>query len=135
MIRRVVFDSSSQHKVYFRLLYETFATRGSASRETRVTKDEKKVDSRIGKALKAISDPIGDEPAEGEIDGRFRRLKPEGGSLELEQKPEFARLVKFCEDAQWSATITDVGDELEQFLDAAEKVEDDVAPRRLKEVG
>lgn len=123
MIRRVQFNGSSQsHKVYFRLLFDAFASRGSAPRDSRVSKEDKKADSRILKALKAISDPIGEEPEDGAPDGRFRKLKPEGGTLELEQKPEFARLVKFCEEAQWSSAVTDAADELEQLLDAAEKV-------------
>lgn len=129
MMRRVTFDDSPQHKVYFRLLYEAFRSRGSAPDGKRVSKEEKRTDAKILRALKLVSEPIGEEPAAGELDGRTRKLLDVvGGALELEQ-PEFKRLQTYVEDTQWMAAMTDVAADLEDWLDTAEKVEPEKADK------
>lgn len=122
MIRRVVLDGSATHKLYFRLILEAFLTRGSAARDEKVTKEERRSDGKILRGLKAISDPVGDEPKDGEMDGRPRALAATGGVIEMEQ-PEFKRLQMFVERTQWQSGVSDVSTDLEDWLDTAEKAE------------
>lgn len=122
MIRRLTFTDSPAHKTYLRLIWIAFSSRGSASSDARVTKDDRRSDSRILRALKSIAEPVGDPPKDGELDGRPLQLRDGGGSIELEQ-PEFKRLQKYVEETQWAAAVTDVVADLEDWFEAdAEKV-------------
>lgn len=122
MIRVVQLQPISQHMAFFQLIFEAFYSRGSAPTEQRVSKEDRRSESRILRALKEISDPVGEEPKEGEIDRRLRTLKKEGGSLRLDQ-PDFSRLQRFVEQTQWQSGITDVVADLEDALETAEKSE------------
>ncbi len=124
MIRRLTFDGRPEHRVFFRMLYEAFRSRGSAKPDTRVSKEEKRTDARILKALKQVSDPTGEEPKEHELDTRLRVLHKDGGVVDLEQ-PEFKRLQTYCDETQWVSVLTDLSSDLEDWLDTAAKVEND----------
>ncbi len=117
-LRRLTFTDQT---LMFRLLYEGFISRGS-SRERRVSPDEKRSEARILRALKAISEPVGAEPAEGEPDLRQRRLLEAGGVLEVKQG-DFTRLQKYIEQMQSPAALADVAQDLEVFLESAEKID------------
>lgn len=120
MIRRVTFAPGQA--VYFRLTYEAFLSRGSSPTDKRVSKDDKRSEAKILRALKTVSDPVGEDPGEGKLDARLRVLKAGGGVLDLEH-PDFKRLQQYVEDAQWMSGLTDIAADLEDWLDTAEKVE------------
>ena len=117
--RRLQF--TSEHKVLFRLLLDAFITRGS-QRDRRVTPEDKRSEARILRALKSVSDPVGQEPAEGELDARERRLMDDGGTIEL-QGADFKRLQRYVEQAQTPCALADVADDLEQLLNHADKID------------
>lgn len=121
--RVITFTRSAQHKQFFRLIFEAFRSRGSAEPGQRVAKADRRMESRILRALKAIGTPIGEAPADGDPDLReWHLLETEGGTLTLEQ-PEFAKLQKFIEETKWQSLVSDVETDLEDWFDAAEKVE------------
>ncbi len=122
MKRRLTCDPTPLHRTYFRLLAEAFRSRGSAPADRRISKEEKRTDATILRAIKAISDPVGEAPAAGDLDLRPRALKPEGGVIELDQ-PAFKRLHTYCEENQWVSSLADVATDLDDWLDSAEKVE------------
>lgn len=122
MIRTLTFQGTPEHRIYFRLLYEAFRSRGSAAQDARVSKEDKRSDAKLLRALKSVSDPVGEAPPDGELDARLRALKPEGGILALEQ-PEFKRLQTYCDTTQWMSAVTDVAADLDDWLDSAEKVD------------
>lgn len=120
MTRKITFDGSADHRIYFRLLYDAFASRGTASRDKRFSSDDHRSDARILRAFKQLGEPIGEPPLEGELDARPRRLAA-AGTLELTQS-DFKRLQGYCESTQWIAVMTDVAMDMEDWLDTAEKV-------------
>lgn len=120
MTRQLKFDPAK--KLYFRMVYPAFITRGSAPQDKRVSEEEVRSDARILKALKTISDPIGDLGAEEELDGRPRSLKLEGGVLTLSQ-PDFTRLSTYLKSTQWMSASADVAVDLIDWFDTADKIE------------
>lgn len=123
MTQRVItFDGSPQHKLYFKLIFEAFRSRGSAPPDQRVPKAERRMENKILRQLKSISEPVGEAPKDGDPDMRALQLSGTGGVMELEQ-PEFARLQKFIEDTQWQSLVSDVETDLEDWFDTAEKVD------------
>lgn len=122
MIRRLEFDGSSAHQIHFRLLFDAFRSRGSAPPDRRVSRDEKRADDKILRGLKAISEPVGGCPGEGELDVRPRTLRAGGGVMALEQHV-YRQLQGYVEETQWMPQLSDVALELEDWLDTAEKAE------------
>ena len=124
MVRRFAFEDTATGRQQFRLVWDAFVNRGTPEQGQRQTKDDHRSEARVLRALKAISEPHPDAPAPAEDapDLRMRRLHAGGGTLTLEQ-PDYKRLCEYVERAQWTAGLTDVVADLEDALDAAEKVE------------
>src|SRR6266487_1488526 len=114
MLRRFVFDDSSLGRQQFRLVWDAFANRGNPEQGTRQTREDHRSESRIARALKAISEPHPDAPVPSEDapDLRMRRLLHGGGALILEQ-PDYKRLLDYVERAQWTSSLTDIVADLE----------------------
>jgi hypothetical protein len=128
MRRRFTFPDSREGRQYFRLVYEALVSRGSQRGDQRQSKDDHRSEARILKALKRISLPLDDlpKPSDGQPDLRLRQLAcPEDGNavIELEQ-PDWKRLCDYVEQTQWAAGLTDLVVDLEDALDAAEKIEE-----------
>ena len=120
MIRSVTFDGTNERdRTLFTLLREAFLSRGNPKPEERQTKEDYRAEAKIKKQLDALSDPTGDAPATVP-DTRPRVLKAETVDLRLEQ-PEFARLQRYVDSAQWTPHVVDLVMELADRLDAAEK--------------
>lgn len=129
MQRKVTFSDS--HKVFFKLIWDAFRSRGVVRPEDRrVSQADRREERRILQALKAISDPVGDPPKDDDPDVRPRVLKPGGGVLALDV-PEFTRLLKYVSESQWSSGVADLACDLEDWLESADKIE----PRAASSVG
>lgn len=122
MTRVLTFEGKGKHKIYFQMLCTALLTRGSAEPSTRVSTEERRLDGKVLRQIKAISDPIGAEPKIGEQDQRARELKETGGTLNLTQT-EWKHLEKYIEQTQWVAAVTDILLDFEEWFSAAEKVE------------
>lgn len=133
MKRRFAFDDTPAGRQAFRLVWDAVLNRGNPEQGQRQSKDDHRSEARIVRALKAISEPHPDAPLppEDAPDLRMRRLRAGGGTLTLEQ-PDYKRLCEYVERAQWTAGLTDVIADLEDALDAAEKVEDIEPPAPLR---
>ena len=129
MLRVLTFDGDGLAAGRFKLLYDGFVYGATVERQRQQEKGQSRIDRReetkIKRALQAISDPDGAAPEDLTglgIDRRPRLLKPEGGDLRLEQ-PEFARLQRYVSQTPWLIDLVEQITALEDWLDAAEKVD------------
>ena len=124
MLRKFEFTADEQGKIDFQLIYSAFLGRGSDAnnpKRQQQTKADHLIEAKIAKALKLVSEPVGERIENSVLDIRPRRLKDSGGSIELEQSA-FARLLKFIEDTQWSASVIDQAVDTMERFETADKV-------------
>lgn len=124
MTRRFEFTADHQGQTDFAVIYTAFLGRGSDSnnpKRQQQTKADHLIEAKISKALKAISEPIGEPIENATFDTRPRRLKDSGGIIELEQS-QFSRLLKFIEDTQWTPNVVEQAVDTMERFETADKV-------------
>ncbi len=132
MQRVLTFGHESTDKIRFRLLWDGF-TSGSQIERLRLqreqkqsTREDRKAEKRIKQAFLAISEPIDGDippPKEDDLSDRRPRQLNGGGELKLDQA-DFARLERYVEQTPWLIDVVEHASELEDWLEAAPKVEE-----------
>lgn len=143
MIRVLTFDGTNKrHALFFDMISTALSGRGSAKQDHRVSKTERKAEAAIRVQLNAMSDidtvlldkinearekqggdPI-EEPEDSlSPDPRPRKLKAAGGELRMQQKDEFSLLERYVTETQWFESHSQAAVALEDWMDAAPKVE------------
>ncbi len=99
--RTFTFTPDQPGRADFRLAYEAIRSRDPQ----KCTGSERQWIEQIQRALESVSDPVGDLPDDAEFDLRFRKLRPEGGTITLTQKAH-EKLESYLEEALFQAGLS-----------------------------
>ncbi len=123
-VRRFTFEPTLEGRSDFRVAYEAFRSRDPE----KCIREERAGLAVIQRVLESVSDPKGELPEDAEFDIRVRKLKPEGGTIELKQRHHESLRI-FVTETRFAAGLSIY---VENFLDRwtmAERVEmEDDAP-------
>lgn len=122
LLRELELTNTKDGRADFRLLYESFRSRDPQ----KCVGDERTHLAAMQRQLEAVSDPVGELPAEAEeaLDARMRKLKPEGGTIKLPAKV-YEKLEKFVDETPFQAGVSLAVEGLKDRMAVAPKVEAD----------
>lgn len=123
MTRRLVFGAEDAGR--FRLVWDGFVNGAHVERtktqQEGQSREDRRSETRIKRALQAVSEATGAEPIGIEVDRRPRTLKG-SGEVMLDQ-PDFARLVRYIGQTPWLVDVVEHITELEDWLEACPQKE------------